>query len=145
MIRSNCGTENEAGRKFCKECATRLATVCPSCGAANSADAKFCGECAAQLVGAAMLAPSAGTRTTASVPGQAPVAERRLLSILSADLVGFMALAEGRDAEDTRELLSGYFDLARDVIARYGGTVEKFIGDAVMAVWGARLRRGSNR
>ena len=54
-----------------------------------------------------------------------------------ADLVGFTTLAEGRDAEETRELLTGYFDLARGVIERHGGTVEKFIGDAVMAVWGA--------
>jgi class 3 adenylate cyclase/tetratricopeptide (TPR) repeat protein len=59
------------------------------------------------------------------------------VSILFADLVGFTTLAEGRDAEDTRELLSRYFELSRDVIGRYGGTVEKFIGDAVMAVWGA--------
>jgi class 3 adenylate cyclase/tetratricopeptide (TPR) repeat protein len=67
----------------------------------------------------------------------APVAERRLVTVLFADLVGFTTLAEGRDAEDTRELLSRYFDLCRDVIDRYGGTIEKFIGDAVMAVWGA--------
>ena len=66
-----------------------------------------------------------------------PVAERRVVSIVFADLVGFTTLAEGRDAEDTRELLSNYFDLSREVIGRYGGTVEKFIGDAVMAVWGA--------
>ena len=59
------------------------------------------------------------------------------MSILFADLVGFTTIAEGRDAEETRELLSSYFELARDVIGRYGGTVEKFIGDAVMAVWGA--------
>jgi class 3 adenylate cyclase len=59
------------------------------------------------------------------------------VSVLFADLVSFTTLAEGRDAEDTRELLSRYFDLAADVIGRYGGTVEKFIGDAVMAVWGA--------
>jgi class 3 adenylate cyclase/tetratricopeptide (TPR) repeat protein len=59
------------------------------------------------------------------------------VSVLFADLVGFTTLAEGRDAEDTRELLSRYFDLSREVIGRYGGTVEKFIGDAVMAVWGA--------
>ncbi|HEY5483532.1 MAG TPA: adenylate/guanylate cyclase domain-containing protein, partial [Propionibacteriaceae bacterium] len=59
------------------------------------------------------------------------------MSVLFADLVGFTTLAEGRDAEDTRELLSRYFDLAKDVVARYGGIVEKFIGDAVMAVWGA--------
>ncbi|HXR27492.1 MAG TPA: adenylate/guanylate cyclase domain-containing protein, partial [Candidatus Baltobacteraceae bacterium] len=73
----------------------------------------------------------------AAAAPEAPVAERRVVSVLFADLVGFTTLAEGRDAEDTRELLSHYFDLARDVIARYGGTVEKFIGDAVMAVWGA--------
>ena len=69
----------------------------------------------------------------------APVAERRVVSILFADLVGFTTLAEGRDAEDTRELLTRYFELSRDVIGRYGGTVEKFIGDAVMAVWGAPI------
>ena len=56
--------------------------------------------------------------------------------MLFADLVGFTTVSEGRDAEDTRELLSRYFDTARSIVERYGGTVEKFIGDAVMAVWG---------
>jgi class 3 adenylate cyclase/tetratricopeptide (TPR) repeat protein len=79
------------------------------------------------------------TGPAVSTSREAPVAERRLVSILFADLVGFTTMAEGRDAEDTRELLTGYFDLARDVIGRYGGTVEKFIGDAVMAVWGAPI------
>ena len=65
------------------------------------------------------------------------MAERRLVSILFADLVGFTTMSEARDAEDVRELLSRYFDTCRTLIARYGGTVEKFIGDAVMAVWGA--------
>jgi predicted ATPase/class 3 adenylate cyclase len=60
-----------------------------------------------------------------------------LVSVLFADLVGFTTLTESRDAEDARELLSRYFETARTVIDRYGGTVEKFIGDAVMAVWGA--------
>jgi class 3 adenylate cyclase/tetratricopeptide (TPR) repeat protein len=65
------------------------------------------------------------------------VAERRLVSVLFADLVGFTTIAEGRDPEETRELLGRYFDLAREVVERYAGTIEKFIGDAVMAVWGA--------
>jgi class 3 adenylate cyclase/tetratricopeptide (TPR) repeat protein len=64
------------------------------------------------------------------------VAERRLVSVLFADLVGFTTLSEQRDAEEVRELLTQYFELARQDIVRYGGTVEKFIGDAVMAVWG---------
>ena len=66
-----------------------------------------------------------------------PVAERRLVSVLFADLVGFTALSESRDAEEVRELLSRYFETCRRLVERYGGTVEKFIGDAVMAVWGA--------
>ena len=61
------------------------------------------------------------------------------LSILFADLVGFTTRSEGRDPEETRELLSlpPDFDVAREIVERYGGAVEKFIGDAVMAVWGA--------
>ncbi len=64
------------------------------------------------------------------------VAERRVCSVLFADLVGFTPLSESRDPEEVRELLSRYFEAARTVIDRYGGVVEKFIGDAVMAVWG---------
>jgi class 3 adenylate cyclase/tetratricopeptide (TPR) repeat protein len=64
------------------------------------------------------------------------VSERRVCSVLFADLVGFTPLSEARDPEEVRELLSRYFEVARTVIGRYGGVVEKFIGDAVMAVWG---------
>jgi predicted ATPase/class 3 adenylate cyclase len=64
------------------------------------------------------------------------VAERRLVSVLFADLVGFTSLSESRDAEEVRELLSRYFDTCRRLVGLYGGVVEKFIGDAVMAVWG---------
>jgi class 3 adenylate cyclase/tetratricopeptide (TPR) repeat protein len=63
------------------------------------------------------------------------------VSVLFVDLVGFTTASEARDAEDTRELLTRYFDIARTTIARYGGTVEKFIGDAVMAVWGAPVAK----
>lgn len=66
-----------------------------------------------------------------------PVVERRLVSVMFADLVGFTAWSAGRDPEDVRELLSTYFALARERIEHHGGTLEKFIGDAVMAVWGA--------
>ena len=71
----------------------------------------------------------------------APVAELRLVTVLFADLVGFTTLAEGRDPEQIRDLLGRYFEIARDVVERYGGTIEKFIGDAVMAVWGAPIAR----
>ena len=98
MVCSNCGTDNPPGTKFCIECAARLAQVCPSCGTANLPTAKFCGECAVALQGATMAAP-AGKPASAPL-GQPEVAqaERRLVSILFADLVGFTTLAEGRDA-----------------------------------------------
>jgi class 3 adenylate cyclase/predicted ATPase len=130
MICAACGSANEAGRKFCGECGSPLAHACPSCGAPNAATVKFCGEC-----GSALTADAAEQPVPALATG--PTAERRLVSVLFADLVGFTSASEGRDAEDTRELLTRYFDLARTTIERYGGTVEKFIGDAVMAVWGA--------
>ena len=87
-----------------------------------------------------VAAPSRRRRPTTCLSLRStPEAERRLVSVLFADLVGFTTLSEGRDAEEVRELLSRYFDTARRVIGRYGGTVEKFIGDAVMAVWGAPI------
>ena len=64
------------------------------------------------------------------------MAERRVCSVLFCDVAGFTPLSESRDPEAVRELLSQYFAVARTVIGRYGGVVEKFIGDAVMAVWG---------
>jgi class 3 adenylate cyclase len=75
--------------------------------------------------------------------GDSRVAERRLVSVLFADLVGFTPYSEARDAEDVRSMLSRYFELATDIVRRYGGTVEKFIGDAVMAVWLGFARHGS--
>ena len=128
---SHCGAENRAEAKFCGECGAALTAVCPACSTPNEPGRKFCYECGASLGG---LPGSA-----AAVPAlqrQTPAAERRLVSVLFADLVGFTSASEGRDAEETRELLTRYFDTCRTVIERYGGTVEKFIGDAVMAVWG---------
>ena len=126
-----CGTENERDRKFCGECGTALARACPSCGTPNAPAVKFCGEC-----GTPLDATAAAQTAPAPPQSSAPAAERRLVSVLFADLVGFTTLSESRDSEDVRELLSRYFDTSRRLIELYGGTVEKFIGDAVMAVWG---------
>ena len=140
MICSNCGTENRSGAKFCMECATPLAAACPTCGAANLPGAKFCSECATPLAAAA-LRPAGGPPPATTSPASEPVAERRVVSVLFADLVGFTAFSEGRDSEEVRELQTRYFEMVREIIARYGGTVEKFIGDAVMALWGAPTAR----
>jgi class 3 adenylate cyclase/tetratricopeptide (TPR) repeat protein len=127
----SCGADSPAGKRFCGDCGRALASGCPSCGAENPPGKRFCGDCGA-LLEDAVAAGVAGPRPA----GEAPLAERRLVSVLFADLVGFTSLSEQRDAEETRELLSRYFDVCRRLIGLYGGTVEKFIGDAVMAVWG---------
>jgi class 3 adenylate cyclase/tetratricopeptide (TPR) repeat protein len=132
MICPGCATENPVGQKFCGECGSALQATCPSCGAQSAPGQKFCGECGAQL--ASQPPPGAATTRAPS-----PAAERRLVSVLFADLVGFTTLSETRDSEEVRELLSRYFDTCRRLIELYGGTVEKFIGDAVMAVWGTPI------
>ncbi|HEV8249222.1 MAG TPA: zinc-ribbon domain-containing protein, partial [Gaiellaceae bacterium] len=122
----NCGAENPPGKKFCTECGTTLALACPTCGAPIEGTEKFCGECGSPL----------GAAAPPAVQPAVAVAERRLVSVLFADLVGFTPLSESRDPEEVRELLSRYFDSCRRLVGLYAGVAEKFIGDAVMAVWG---------
>ncbi|TML44011.1 MAG: hypothetical protein E6G19_10735 [Actinobacteria bacterium] len=134
---SNCGAENPPGKRFCGDCGSALAAICASCGGPNPPGKQFCGDCGAPLA-------TVGMSAVPQTPAVAPAAERRLVSVLFADLVGFTAWSESRDAEETRDLLSRYFELARTLIGRYGGTVEKFIGDAVMAVWGTPVATESD-
>ena len=132
-----CGAANRAGGKFCAECGAPLLRGCAQCGNALRPGARFCDECGASVDGAPVprYVPRP-ERTTGDV-----IAERRLVSVVFADLVGFTTLSERRDPEEVRELLTRYFDTCRQVIGRYGGVVEKFIGDAVMAVWGTPTAR----
>jgi class 3 adenylate cyclase len=142
VICPTCSTDNRPGAKFCVECGTALAAGCPTCGTVNPSGAKFCAECASPLTGAARA--TIGQAAGAGDPDRAspePLAERRLVSVLFTDLVSWTTIAAGRDAEEARDLLSRYFELAGVVIERYGGIVEKFIGDAVMAVWGTPVAR----
>ena len=111
-----CGGENPAEKRFCGDCGSVLAAVCAACGSPNPPDKRFCGDCGAPLAAGAPPPPAAAR--------EAPVAERRLVTVLFADLVGFTPLSESRDAEDVRELLSRYFETARRLIELYGGTVE---------------------
>src|SRR6266513_2122066 len=96
-------------------------SVCPACGHGNQPGAKFCSECGAALAGDRPLAQE----------------ERKVVSVLFADLVGFTSRSEQLDPEDVRALLSPFYSRLRAELERFGGTVEKFIGDAVMALFGA--------
>ena len=95
--------------------------ACPACGRENPDDARFCSWCATPL------APAAGTARE----------ERKVVTVLFCDLVGFTGRAESMDPEDVRTFLSGYHERVRHELERHGGTVEKFVGDAVMALFGA--------
>jgi class 3 adenylate cyclase/tetratricopeptide (TPR) repeat protein len=146
---SACGRENKPGRRFCAGCGSPLAATCPSCGSPYEPDERFCGDCGSALpvggaapgstpvTGAEPSTPASRPGHTRGQPSPAAVAERRFVSILFADLVGFTPFAEERDPEQVRDLLTRYFEATRTVIERHGGSVEKFIGDAVMAAWGA--------
>ena len=102
--------------------------TCPNCGHENPAGARFCNECAAPL------------------PASAPTVaeERKVVTVLFVDLVGFTARSERLDPEDVRAIQAPYFARVRAAIESYGGTVEKFIGDAVMAVFGAPVAHGDD-
>ncbi len=93
---------------------------CPNCGQDNPERAKFCLECGEPLATA-----------------EAPLEERKLVTVLFTDIVGSTAHAERLDPEDVRARLSVYYDRVRTELERFGGTVEKFIGDAVVALFGA--------
>ncbi len=125
----SCGTNQVDGARFCHECGSAVSPpVCGSCGESIVPGAKFCSAC-----GATQTEVPAVANAPAYAP---PSAARRVTSVLFGDLVGFTSLSEARDQEDVRELLSRYFEESSLIVGRYGGTVEKFIGDAVMAVWG---------
>jgi class 3 adenylate cyclase/tetratricopeptide (TPR) repeat protein len=95
--------------------------ICSNCGQENPEGARFCNNCAAPL----------------GAEHEAAREERKVVTVFFADLVGFTGRAEQLDPEDVRGMLSPYYARLRSEIERFGGTVEKFIGDAVMAVFGA--------
>jgi class 3 adenylate cyclase len=101
--------------------------ACPNCGKETPADAAFCPACGAQL-----LTPERARE------------ERKLVSVLFVDLVGFTSRSDRADPEDVRDTLQGFHARAKQEIERFGGTVEKFIGDAVMAVFGAPVSHGDD-
>src|SRR5688572_15422087 len=121
---ASCGFENRPGALFCGGCGTQLGRSCPACGHVGPPELAFCTSCGAAL------APAA----------EPPIAEeRKVVSVLFADLAGFTGRAERLDPEDVRRMLTPYYARVKAELLSFGGTVEKFIGDAVMALFGAPL------
>ena len=128
VICVNCGAQNDESNRYCWECGRSLEAPCSTCGALNPPGKRFCGNCGLALTESTAPGPAA-TRSDDQVT------ERRLITVLFADLTNYTTFSEGRDPEDVRAFLTTYYERCSEVIGRFGGVVEKFIGDAVMAVW----------
>src|ERR687891_878186 len=121
---ASCGFENRPGALFCGGCGTQLGRSCPACGHVVPPGLAFCTSCGAAL------APAA----------EPPIVEeRKVVTVLFADLVGFTGRAEQLDPEDVRRMLAPYHARAKAELESFGGTVEKFIGDAIVGLFGAPL------
>ncbi|HXL38440.1 MAG TPA: adenylate/guanylate cyclase domain-containing protein [Ktedonobacteraceae bacterium] len=148
----NCLSQNPPTAKFCLECGNRL-VVCPHCGTINLPRAKFCIECGSPLPSTSttesenrplQLAKTGKAQDSADLDGSSKIRlaapeERRVVTIMFADITGSTPLADKLDPEDLRAILAGYFNLMTEQIRRHGGTVEKYIGDAVMAIFGSPI------
>lgn len=122
---SSCAAVNPEGYKFCGECGAMLEPEgCPVCGAPHAPDQRFCGQCGANLSGGPAEAP-AGRLT-----------ERKLATVVFADVVGFTSLAERTDPEVVARMVDAAFHDLGDVVVEHGGTIDKYMGDSLMAVFG---------
>ncbi|MEP6910489.1 MAG: adenylate/guanylate cyclase domain-containing protein, partial [Actinomycetota bacterium] len=126
LVCPSCGAEHAPGARFCSECGSPLQRACPSCGSEQPAGATFCSNCGVAL--------REDARRAADTTDDRQ--ERRVVTVLFADLAGSTALGERLDPEDVRELQGELFELINTEVERFGGTTEKFAGDAVLAVFG---------
>ncbi len=155
-----CRFDNPPSMKFCGQCGARLGAVCPGCGAPVVAGFKFCGECGTPLAEAPAPAPHPPPPPAAPSPPAPPAAasytpahlkeqilqsksaiegERKQVTVLFCDLVSSTALADRLGPEVMHTLLSQFFELALAEVHRYEGTVNQFLGDGFMALFGAPI------
>jgi len=127
----SCGQSSPSGLNFCGACGARLEQTCESCGASSPASFSFCGSCGASFEPEQAPAPEEPSLT------QGAEEERKVATVVFADLEASTELASRLDPEDLRAVLGSYFAAMTEEIERHGGTVEKFIGDAVVGVFGA--------
>jgi adenylate cyclase len=137
MACTGCGVETSPDFAFCPRCGRRQPTPCAACGSSLEADFAFCPRCGAARGSAAAAnkgvpAPAAPARVA-----DEREADRRQVTVLFADLSGFTSLSERLDPEEVRAFQNALFETLAQAIERFDGFVEKFVGDAVMAVFGA--------
>ncbi len=148
-----CAHENPQGVKFCGECGSRLPSPCPACGVANPPANKFCQECGAPLGTATSPEPIALQPKYATPHAYTPKhlaekiltsrsvleGERKQVTVLFADVSGFTAMSERLDPEDVHVIMDRAFEAILEGVHRYEGTINQFLGDGVMALFGAPI------
>ena len=142
---SKCQFENPEGIKFCGECGARLERLCPSCNSQIPPNFKFCGECGYNLIPAKefseqkSMAEKLSTRPSTKI-SSSDVAffegERKHVTVLFSDLSGYTTLSEKLDPEEVKEITSKIFSKISKIVVKYDGFIEKYAGDAVMALFG---------
>ncbi|MFQ5870518.1 MAG: AAA family ATPase, partial [Candidatus Zixiibacteriota bacterium] len=121
-----CQTENLENKRFCRECGAELSKICPQCDCKGLPGDKFCGECGKKFE----------ERGEIKGPFPAIGGERKQVTVLSSDLSGYTAISERLDPEEVKEIMSRIFGEIAQVVTKYEGFIERFIGDAVLALFG---------
>ena len=142
-----CRSENPEDAKFCGKCGGKLALICSQCDAENTPGNNFCNECGNELKGPKETPPIDDSEhaptfeeplddqalpTSTELEG-----ERKHVTILFSDMSGYTAMSEKLDPEEVKEITTQIFGEISQIVNRYEGFIEKFIGDAVMAIFGA--------
>jgi class 3 adenylate cyclase/tetratricopeptide (TPR) repeat protein len=144
---SKCGRENRAGRRFCAQCGGGLTLVCSSCQAENEPGEQFCGDCGQRIAEPAKAPPRPEPRSYTPKhladkilqSKSALEGERKQVTVLFADVKGSMDLSESIDPEDWHRIMERFFTILTDGVHRFEGTVNQYMGDGIMALFGAPI------
>jgi class 3 adenylate cyclase/tetratricopeptide (TPR) repeat protein len=140
-----CQFENPEGSKFCGGCRQKFDLTCPECGANNPAENKFCNECGSDLkpvkevsdqITEKISPPVSPSKETIGIDTPSTTGERKHVTVLFSDLTGYTTMSEKLDPEDVKEITSRIFGEISKIVANYDGFIEKYAGDAVMAIFG---------
>jgi class 3 adenylate cyclase/tetratricopeptide (TPR) repeat protein len=132
---ARCQSENKEGRKFCASCGGVLARPCEECGYSNDASDRFCGGCGRPL--------GQGEPAVAEIRAGGE-GDRRPVAVMFCDIVGYTQLSSKLDPEEVHALLERFFAVVDEAVDRYGGVIDKHIGDAAMALFGAPRAHGDD-
>ena len=145
----HCQFDNPKDMNYCGKCGSPLATVCPSCGHQNSAGSKFCKRCKEKIIHPDGVPAYANRSALEYTPRfllerafkykSSMIGERKLVSVLFADVADFTTIAEKLDPEDVHEIMDGCFGIIGREIHQAGGTINQYTGDGVMALFGAPI------